>query len=171
MQSSLLSMLGWRGGRDDQNPSQRTLFSVIFVFSQHKGVTLCAGGGSYRSLPAPLRTPSCISRTSERAVDSRRAPERTPVILGFVFKWKIGGLKCLRFQLQLCKGCIQFLRNQPSHQRIKQSVLVSSGSPTADSSLRMQNRAWEDQFIKCYRDVQAVPKTTCKSFKIIFGTE
>lgn len=44
MQSSLLSMLGWRGGRDDQNPSQRTLFSVIFVFSQHKGVTLCAGG-------------------------------------------------------------------------------------------------------------------------------
>ena len=166
MQSSLLSVLGWRGGGDDQNPSQRTLFSDICGC-----YTLC-GCGSYRSLPAPLRTHSCISKTSERAVESRRAPKRMPVILGFVFKWKIGGLKCLRFDfLQLCKGCIQFLRNQPSHQRINQSVLVSSGSPATDSSLRMQNRAWEDQFIKCYRDVQAVPKTTCKSFKIIFGTE
>lgn len=60
---------------------QSSLFSV-----NTKVLHFVRGGGSYRSLLTPLRTHSCISRTSERAVDSRRAPERTPVILGFVFK-------------------------------------------------------------------------------------
>lgn len=76
--SHLHSLLGCRGGGDDQNPSQETLLS---------GISRCHalwGRGICRCLPLPLRTHSWTSRTSERAAQSHRAPERMPVILGFV---------------------------------------------------------------------------------------
>ena len=143
-------------------------------FQTSVGVTLCAGVEAIAVCPL-LSALTAASVRLQKELWKVVGPPR-----GCLSSWDLflseklegwNALGLISFQLQLCKGCIQFLRNQPSHQRIKQSVLVSSGSPATDSSLRMQNRAWEDQFIKCYRDVQAVPKTTCKSFKIIFGTE
>ena len=156
-------MLGWRGGGGDQNPSQGTLFSVICGC-----YTLC--GRETVAVCPLLSTLIAASVGLQKGLWKVVGPPRGRLSSWDLFLseklegWNALGLIC--FQLQLCKDYIQFLRNQPSHQ-----VLMSSGSPTADSNLRMQNLGWEDRFIKCYRDVQAVPKTACNSFKIIFEKE
>lgn len=131
-------------------------------FQSSVGVTLCVGVEAVTVCPL-LSALIAASVGLQKALWIVVGPPRGHLSSwGLFLSEKLEGWNALRlicFQLQLCKGYIEFLRSQPSHQRMKQSGLMSSDSPTADSNLRMQNRGWEDRVFKCYMGVQAVPKT------------